>query len=78
MNKRATAKDVADAAGFREQRSFVLNNIEGMRISEETRQKVLQAAEAPNYHPMPGPQHGQRKDLHFGFCHPAGTGQGLC
>jgi DNA-binding LacI/PurR family transcriptional regulator len=52
MNKRATAKDVADAAGVsRTTVSFVLNNIEGMRISEETRQKVLQAAEVLNYHP---------------------------
>ncbi len=52
MNKRATAKDVADAAGVsRSTVSFVLNNIEGMRISEETRQKVLKAAESLNYHP---------------------------
>jgi LacI family transcriptional regulator len=52
MNKRATAKDVADAAGVsRTTVSFVLNHTEGMRISEETRQKVMQAAEALNYHP---------------------------
>ncbi len=52
MNKRATAKDVADAAGVsRTTVSFVLNNTEGMRISEDTRRKVLQAAETLNYHP---------------------------
>ena len=31
--------------------SFVLNNVEGMRISEETRQRVLEAAQALDYHP---------------------------
>lgn len=52
MNKRTTAKDVAEAAGVsRTTVSFVLNNVEGMRISEETRQKVLDTAEALNYHP---------------------------
>ena len=52
MNKRITAKDVAEAAGVsRTTVSFVLNNVDGMRISEETRQKVLDAAEALNYHP---------------------------
>jgi DNA-binding LacI/PurR family transcriptional regulator len=52
MNKRVTVKDVAEAAGVsRTTVSFVLNKAEGMRISEETRQKVLQAAESLNYHP---------------------------
>ena len=51
-NKRITAKDVAEAAGVsRTTVSFVLNNAEGMRISEETRQKVLEAAETLNYYP---------------------------
>ena len=51
-NKRITAKDVAEAAGVsRTTVSFVLNNTEGMRISEETRQKVLEAAETLNYYP---------------------------
>ena len=31
--------------------SFVLNNVTGMRISEETRQKVLTASRELNYHP---------------------------
>ena len=52
MNKRVTAKDVAEAAGVsRTTVSFVLNNAQGMRISEETRQKVLEAAKILNYHP---------------------------
>lgn len=52
MNKRVTAKDVAEAAGVsRTTVSFVLNNAQGMRISEETRQKVLEAARTLNYHP---------------------------
>ena len=52
MNKRVTAKDVAEAAGVsRTTVSFVLNNAQGMRISEETRQKVLEAAKTLNYHP---------------------------
>jgi LacI family transcriptional regulator len=52
MGKRATAKEVAERAGVsRTTVSFVLNNVAGMRISEETRQNVLQAAQALDYHP---------------------------
>lgn len=52
MAKRATAKEVADRAGVsRTTVSFVLNNVAGMRISDETRQAVLQAALALDYHP---------------------------
>ena len=52
MTKRATAKEVAEKAGVsRTTVSFVLNNVPGMRISEETRQHVLQAAQALDYHP---------------------------
>jgi len=50
--KRATAKEVAERAGVsRTTVSFVLNNVPGMRISDETRQSVLQAALALDYHP---------------------------
>jgi len=50
--KRVTAEDVARLAGVsRTTVSFVLNNITDMRISEETRQKVLEAARRLNYHP---------------------------
>ncbi len=50
--KRVTAQDVARLAGVsRTTVSFVLNNITDMRISEETRQKVLEAARQLNYHP---------------------------
>jgi len=52
MNKRITNLDVAKAAGVSPTTvSFVLNNIEGMRISEETRQRVLEAARKLDYHP---------------------------
>ncbi len=52
MTKRATAREVAEAAGVsRTTVSFVLNNLPGMRISEETRQRVLEAATQLNYHP---------------------------
>ena len=52
MPKRATAKEVAERAGVsRTTVSFVLNNVAGMRISDETRQAVLQAALDLDYHP---------------------------
>jgi DNA-binding LacI/PurR family transcriptional regulator len=52
MIKRITAQDVAKAAGVSPTTvSFVLNNIEGMRISKETRDRVLEAAKSLNYHP---------------------------
>jgi LacI family transcriptional regulator len=52
MQKRATARQVAERAGVsRTTVSFVLNNVPGMRISEETRLRVLGAARELNYHP---------------------------
>lgn len=52
MIKRVTAQDVATAAGVSPTTvSFVLNNVEGMRISKETRDRVLEAAKSLNYHP---------------------------
>lgn len=52
MPKRATTKDVAEMAGVsRTTVSFVLNDVQGMRISQETRQRVLDAARQLNYHP---------------------------
>jgi LacI family transcriptional regulator len=51
-NKRVTSQDVADLAGVsRTTVSFVLNNVKGMNISSETRQKVLEAAERLSYIP---------------------------
>jgi LacI family transcriptional regulator, galactose operon repressor len=50
--KRVTSQDVADLAGVsRTTVSFVLNNVKGMNISSETRQKVLEAAESLSYIP---------------------------
>ena len=52
MNKRATAQHVAELAGVsRSTVSFVLNDVPGMRISAETRQRVLNAARKLDYHP---------------------------
>ena len=52
MIKRVTAQDVAKAAGVSPTTvSFVLNNIEGMRIKKETRDRVLEVAKSLNYHP---------------------------
>ncbi|MDK2981949.1 MAG: hypothetical protein PWQ55_2296 [Chloroflexota bacterium] len=52
MIKRVTAQDVAIAAGVSPTTvSFVLNHIEGMRISKETRERVLEVAKSLNYHP---------------------------
>jgi len=51
-NKRVTSQDVADLAGVsRTTVSFVLNDVKGMNISSETRQKVLEAAESLSYIP---------------------------
>ncbi len=47
-----TALEVANLAGVsRTTVSFVLNNVPGMRISEETRQRVLEATRKLGYHP---------------------------
>ena len=52
MNKKPTAKDVAKAAGVSVATvSYVLNNKEGQKISEETRKKVLQMANLLHYVP---------------------------
>jgi LacI family transcriptional regulator len=51
-NKRVTSQDVANLAGVsRTTVSFVLNNVQGMHISSETRRKVLKAAERLSYIP---------------------------
>ncbi|MGH2523768.1 MAG: LacI family DNA-binding transcriptional regulator [Anaerolineales bacterium] len=52
MPKRATAREVAELAGVsRTTVSFVLNDLPGMRISQETRQRVLEAVRQLDYHP---------------------------
>jgi DNA-binding LacI/PurR family transcriptional regulator len=52
MPRRVRARDVAKLAGVsRTTVSFVLNDVPGMRISEETRQRVLEAAQELDYHP---------------------------
>ncbi len=51
-NKRVTSQDVADLAGVsRTTVSFVLNKVEGVQISEATRQRVIAAADELGYVP---------------------------
>jgi DNA-binding LacI/PurR family transcriptional regulator len=51
-SKRSTSQNVADMAGVsRTTVSFVLNRLEGVSISESTRERVLEAARKLNYHP---------------------------
>ena len=55
MAKRVTTKDIAELAGVsRTTVSFVLNDTPGMRIPEDTRQRVLEAARQLNYYPHAG------------------------
>lgn len=50
--RQARSQDVATLAGVsRTTVSFVLNNVPGVKISEETRQRVLDAARQLNYYP---------------------------
>jgi DNA-binding LacI/PurR family transcriptional regulator len=50
--KRSTSQDVANMAGVsRTTVSFVLNRLEGVSISENTRERVWEAARKLNYHP---------------------------
>ncbi len=50
--KRVTSQDVAELAGVsRTTVSFVLNNVPGVKISKETRRRVLEAARQLNYYP---------------------------
>ena len=52
MPKKVTAAEVAELAGVsRTTVSFVLNNVPGMRISDETRTRVIEAAQKLGYHP---------------------------
>lgn len=52
IKRRITSYDVAQLAGVsRTTVSFVLNNVEGINISEGTRQRVLDAAQQLNYYP---------------------------
>jgi LacI family transcriptional regulator len=50
--RQARSKDVAERAGVsRTTVSFVLNDVPGVKITEETRQRVLRAARELNYYP---------------------------
>lgn len=52
MKRRVTSTDVAKEAGVsRATVSYILNNVKGISIKEETRKKVLEAANKLGYHP---------------------------
>jgi len=72
--KAVSAEDVARRCGVsRTTVSFVLNNTPGKRISEETRQKVLEAARELNYTPNPQARKlalTKRFSIGFFICHP--------
>lgn len=52
MAKRVTTKDIAKLAGVsRTTVSFVLNNVPGVKITDETRQRILEIARQLDYHP---------------------------
>ncbi len=52
MEKRVSSRDVAREAGVsRATVSYILNNVEGVKIRTETREKVLEAAKKLGYHP---------------------------
>lgn len=52
VKKRVSSKDVAREAGVSQATvSYVLNNVEGIKIKQETRDAVLRAVEKLNYYP---------------------------
>lgn len=52
MKKNVTAKDIAKLCGVSQATvSYVINNRQNQKISEETRRKVLDAVEALHYYP---------------------------
>lgn len=52
VSRRVTSQDVADAVGVsRTTVSLVLNNVQGVQISDETRQKVISTAKEMGYVP---------------------------
>lgn len=57
VSRACTSADVARRAGVsRTTVSYVLNGVQDAHVSEETRQKVLQAAQELEYHPHPSAQ----------------------
>jgi len=63
MNK-ITSRDVAKYAGVSQSTvSFVLNDRKDIMISEQTKQKVIEAAKALNYSPVKNKRGGERTNL---------------
>jgi len=67
MPKRATAREVAELAGYPYHGFIRAQQCPGMRISEETRQRVFEAARQLDYHPTPraGMAYGQTHVIGF-------------
>lgn len=60
MEKKVTVRDVAREAGVSVATvSYIMNNRTDMKISEETRKKVLQIANLLNYRPSQAPRVSQ-------------------
>lgn len=64
--RRVTSREVAKAAGVSLTTvSYVLNGVTEMRISEETRQRVLETARRLNYHPSAAARSLVRQQTHI-------------
>lgn len=69
MKKNVTAKDIAKLCGVSQATvSYVINNRQNQKISEETRRKVLDAVETLHYYPLPpkacGPKTARPSELY--------------
>ena len=62
MKKKVTAQDIAKACGVSQATvSYVINNREGQKIGEETRQRILKAVEEMNYVPNASARNMKKK-----------------
>ena len=65
MKKNVTAKDIAKLCGVSQATvSYVINNRQNQKISEETRRKVLDAVEALHYYPNASAKSMRTKTVH--------------
>ena len=65
MKKNVTAKDIAKLCGVSQATvSYVINNRQNQKISEETRRKVLDAVEALHYYPNASAKSARPSELY--------------